>query len=218
MNTDIDFQYEKAKITESATCLSEWAQEQASNMVLATHNLQQKTRTIAYLPADLSTPESLPIRKRRGGNLLNLDRILLYSPPFALSWNTFFGTVRQSLTLDPKLRELTICYIGILNKAEYEVDQHLPVYLELGCEMSVIEELRTGLTSSLTLIEAKTLALASQITKWPAVVDQQLVWELKEILGGYEQIVEIVAVIASYNCCSRFLTAFEITREGEQTN
>ena len=77
---------------------------------------------IPYLQADLSTPESLPIKERRGGNLLNLDRILLYCPPFALAWNTFFGTVRQSLTIDPKLRELTICYIGILNKAEYEVD------------------------------------------------------------------------------------------------
>ena len=94
MSTDIEVQYENAKTVDSATLLSEWAQDQAYKMIQATQDLQLNSKMIPYLPADLSTPESLPIKERRGGNLLNLDRILLYCPPFALAWNTFFGTVR----------------------------------------------------------------------------------------------------------------------------
>ena len=35
------------------------------------------------------------IRKRRGGTLLNLDRMLLNSPAYAVGWNTFLGAVRN---------------------------------------------------------------------------------------------------------------------------
>jgi len=60
------------------------------------------------------------IRARRGGRLLNLDLMLLHSPPFASGWNTFLREVRQHLALDPVLRELAICHIALLNAAEYE--------------------------------------------------------------------------------------------------
>ena len=38
-------------------------------------------------------PEEIvaPILARRGGKLLNLDRILLHSPAFARGWNSFLG-------------------------------------------------------------------------------------------------------------------------------
>ena len=44
---------------------------------------------IPYLPADIAEPAELvaAIRKRRGGELINLDRLLLYSPPVAAGWN-----------------------------------------------------------------------------------------------------------------------------------
>ena len=61
---------------------------------------------IAYQPADLAVPADLvnAIRQRRGGELLNLDRMLLHSPAFARGWNGFLGEVRTGLALSPKLR------------------------------------------------------------------------------------------------------------------
>ena len=39
-------------------------------------------------------------RERRGGTLLNLDRILLYSKGLATGWGSFFGNLRRGLSLD----------------------------------------------------------------------------------------------------------------------
>ena len=67
--------------------------------------------TVPYLPSDVQEPELLvkSIKERRGGILLNLDRILLYSAGVATGWGSFFGNLRRGLSLDPQLRELAIC-------------------------------------------------------------------------------------------------------------
>ncbi len=80
-------------------------------------------RIVNYLPKDIKeTPVVKEIKERRGGFLLNLDRMLLHNENLAKGWNTFFGTLRKGMSLiEPKTRELAICYVGILNRAEYEV-------------------------------------------------------------------------------------------------
>ena len=74
---------------------------------------------IPYKSEDIQEPAELiaAIRTRRGGTLLNLDRMLLHSPPFATGWNNFLGTVRNDLGVPVKLRELAICAVAILNGA-----------------------------------------------------------------------------------------------------
>lgn len=54
---------------------------------------------VPLLPADLAEPAA--VRARRGGGPLNLDRVLLHSPPLAAGWNAFMGTVRTGLSLAP---------------------------------------------------------------------------------------------------------------------
>ena len=63
---------------------------------------------IPYLPKDLAEPADVvtAVRKRRGGVLSELDRMLLHSPAFALGWNSHLGAVRTGLTLNGRLREL----------------------------------------------------------------------------------------------------------------
>jgi alkylhydroperoxidase/carboxymuconolactone decarboxylase family protein YurZ len=86
------------------------------------------------LPQDISSPRELveSIKARRGGILLNLDRVLLYNENLAKGWNSFFGSLRSGLSLDAKTREMVIIYVGIINRAEYEVYQHTPDYLKAG--------------------------------------------------------------------------------------
>ncbi len=61
---------------------------------------------IPYKPSDLAEPTELvaAIRARRGGQLLNLDRMLLHSPSLASGWNGFLKAVRGELSLDARLR------------------------------------------------------------------------------------------------------------------
>ena len=37
--------------------------------------------------------------RRSSGKLLNLDRMLLHSPPFARGWNSMFAAIRNQLSL-----------------------------------------------------------------------------------------------------------------------
>src|SRR6266545_762429 len=72
------------------------------------------------------------IEQRRGGRLLNLDRMLLWSEPLARSWNVFLRTLRQELSLVPKLRELAICVVARATGADYEFHHHAPEFAKAG--------------------------------------------------------------------------------------
>ena len=69
---------------------------------------------LPYVAADVAEPAELvaAIRKRRGGRLLNLDRMLLHSPALAAGWNAYLRAVRSELSLDPMLRELAMCGVA----------------------------------------------------------------------------------------------------------
>lgn len=98
---------------------------------------------IPYLPEDLSEPAEVvaAIRKRRGGSLLHLDRMLLHSPPLARGWNVFLGAVRGELVLEARLRELAMCSVAVLNGADYEFAQHAPLLAEAGASEAQIAAL-----------------------------------------------------------------------------
>ena len=101
-------------------------------------------RLVPYQPLDLQEPADLvaAIRQRRGGQFINLDRMLLHSAPFATGWNAFLGEVRNNLGLDPKLRELGMCGVAILNCAEYEFIHHAPVFLSSGGTEEQVKAMR----------------------------------------------------------------------------
>ena len=65
---------------------------------------------LAYIPSDIAELREIvdAMRARRGGTLLNLDRMLLHSPPVAMGWNRMMGAVRGDLALSPKLKELAM--------------------------------------------------------------------------------------------------------------
>ena len=177
---------------------------------------------IPYVNTPLPDSDELTeaIKARRGGRLLNLDRILLHSPPFTSGWNTFLREVRLNLALDPVRRELAICHIALLNGAGYEFDQHAPEFLAVG---GTLESLRRLEADAETLIDpawsaaeraslALTLAMTRQITVPPAVLAAA-----RASLPGDRELVELIGVIATYNMVSRFLVATGVTMEGEQT-
>src|SRR5437773_12509747 len=99
---------------------------------------------IPYVPIDLAEPREIvdAVRARRGGKLLLLDRLLLHSPQLASGWNTFLGAVRTRLSLSPRLRELAICSVAVLNGAEYEFFHHAPEFLKAGGTQAQVDAMR----------------------------------------------------------------------------
>lgn len=160
------------------------------------------------------------VRQRRGGTLLNLDRMLLNSPAYAIGWNGFLGAVRNHLALDPRLRELAICAVAVLNGADYELDQHAPEFLQAGgtqAQLVALQELALRsddilFDGSFDAAELATLALTREMTLHVTVSDACFE-RLRLALPDPQQQVELVGVIAAYNMVSRFLVALQVAPE-----
>ena len=174
---------------------------------------------IPYKPTDLSEPKDLvdAIRQRRGGTLLNLDRMLLQSPPFARGWNAFLGEVRTGLTLSPKLRELAICVVAVLNGAPYEFQHHAPEFIKAGGTALQVEAMQKlnleGHDLSLfDSAERAALLLTIEMTRQVEVSDTCFA-AVRAALPNEQQLVELVGVIATYNMVSRFLVALGVEPE-----
>lgn len=173
-------------------------------------------RRIPYVAKDLCEPAELveSIKQRRGGALLELDRMLLHSPAYADGWNTFLGNVRNRLSLPQQLAELAICYVAVLNKADYEWQQHSPLFLALGGQQQQLVALTANnITSEIfSPLEQAVLQLCNEMTRHITVSDETMK-SVKECLKNDQQVVEIVGVIAAYNMVSRFLVALEVESE-----
>ncbi len=171
-----------------------------------------------YLPQELSEPEELvsAIRARRGGTLMNLDRMLLHSPAFARGWNTFMGAVRRELSVSPRLAELAICVVAVLNEAAYEFHHHAPEFLKAGGREAQLELIKSPTIAvrhaEFDATEQLVIALTIAMTRDIKVPDTLLV-TLKSQLGGEQPLIEIIGTIAAYNMVSRFLVATGVTPE-----
>jgi alkylhydroperoxidase family enzyme len=158
------------------------------------------------------------IKARRGGKLLNLDRMLLHSPKFAQGWNTMFGVIRNQLSVSPKLRELTIMAIGVLNNADYEWIQHEPEFLKAGGTPDQLQALRKnieGAEKDAKLFddsERATLALTREMTKNIAVSDATMK-RIRGLLNNDQQLIELIGTISGYNMVSRFVVATGLEAE-----
>lgn len=174
---------------------------------------------IPYKPGDIAEPKDIvdPIRARRGGSLLNLDRMLLQSPPFAKGWNVFLGEVRSGLELAPRLRELAICVVAMLNGAEYEFHHHAPEFMQAGGTAEQVKALRwiDQPACDLSMFEAAERAairLTIEMTRNVQVTDATFA-AVRAVLQNEQHVVELIGVIATYNMVSRFLVALGIEPE-----
>jgi alkylhydroperoxidase family enzyme len=175
---------------------------------------------IPYLDEN-KAPQDLvkAIKDRRGGKLLNLDRILLYSPNYAQGWNAMFGAIRNKLSLPGKLREIPIMAIGVLNKADYEWIQHEPEFKKEGGTAEQLAALKNPEAAAkdeklFSEVERAALALTIEMTRNIAVSDATL----KRVRAALpdQQVVELIGTIAGYNMVSRFVVATGVEAEGER--
>jgi alkylhydroperoxidase family enzyme len=179
----------------------------------------QRPSVVACLPRDIDEPRELveAIRARRGGKLLNLDRMLLHSPPLAAGWNGFLRTIRTELEVSPKLRELAILVVAVLNHADYEFRQHSPVFLKAGgtaAQLDALHGVETGLGNATPFDagERAVIALTTEMTR-DVEVTVATAQAARTALGSDRHLVELVGVIATYNMVSRFLVALGVEPE-----
>jgi alkylhydroperoxidase family enzyme len=174
---------------------------------------------IPYQSEDTDELQALvaSIRSRRDGNLLNLDRMLLHSPPLAEGWSRFMGAVRGDLDLSPKLRELAICAVAVINYAAYEFQVHAPEFVKAGGSMGQLKALldidaAIADTDLFDADESAILQLTLEMSRYVAVTNATFE-AAREAVPDHRHLVELIGVISAYNMVSRFLVALEIDQE-----
>ena len=164
--------------------------------------------------ADKSNPAIAPLIAqitRERGQVINLYSMLLNSEPVARGWLGFLTAIRQQCSLSADVREAVILRIAVINKANYEFNQHVPHALKAGLNQSQIDSIAKGtLSVGLPKIDAA-LAYASESTANVRVTAECFA-KVRSIFNNTE-IVELTATIGAYNMVSRFLEALEIDHE-----
>ena len=162
------------------------------------------------------------IKARRGGQLINLDKALLWSGPVASGWLAYFQHVRANLTAPRKLCELGICTVALLTGATYEYHHHAPDFLKAGGTQAELDALQVAVqnnpadgvaSNEFDEMSQWVVQYAAQMTL-RVKVDDALFAKLQKRLSTTE-IVELTTAIATYNMVARFLVALQITPEGE---
>jgi alkylhydroperoxidase family enzyme len=152
------------------------------------------------------------IIERRGGWIATLDRVLLHSPPVAEGWNTFYGAIRTGTTVPPRIREIAILRVAHLNGDKHNWWHHERIAAEEGLEPEEVNAVRDWPSSgSFSDLESAVLAYTDELTLRVKV--DEAVFEAVRDGVSTRQMVEITAIIASYNCVSRFLVGMGIDRE-----
>ena len=156
------------------------------------------------------------IRQRRGGALLDLDRLLLHSPAFATGWGELMGRVRGALTVPALLRELAMCGVAALTGTEFELFHHAPLYRAAGGSEAQLAALRQlGAQPSLAsdavfdADQQAVLALVVAMTR-DVQVDDATFAAAHTVLGSDQTMLELVAVIAAYNMVARILVPLKL--------
>lgn len=169
--------------------------------------------TAALAPRSRELVEA--IEARRGGALLNLDRMLLWSEPLARGWNTYLRAIRQEIALAPFLRELAICVVARLTGAQYEYHHHAPELRKAGAsdaQLAALDDPDAAAASpQFDALQRAVIRFAIASTR-TVTVPEPVFDELKQHLDA-TALVELVATTATYNMVARFLVALEIVPE-----
>ena len=158
------------------------------------------------------------IRQRRGGGLLDLDRLLLHSPAFAIGWGELMGRVRGALHVPPLLRELAMCGVAALCGAEFEMFHHAPLYRAAGgtdAQLAAVRRLAQAqpeLTAQDPVFDPDqqaVLALVVAMTRDVQVSDT-VFDRARAVMGSDQRLFELVGVIAAYNMVARILVVMKL--------
>lgn len=149
------------------------------------------------------------IKRERGDRMLNLYRMLLNSPPVAAGWLRLGTAVRHQSTLSGRVRELAICLVGKLNRAEYEYLHHEPLALREGLSAEQLAALDAWRASDrFDSRERAALAYTEAMTR-RVEVDEATFTTVREQFDRQE-LLELTATIGFYNMVTRLLVALRV--------
>jgi 4-carboxymuconolactone decarboxylase len=142
------------------------------------------------------------------GRISPLYTVLLNSPAVASGWEQLLTAIRQHTAVPPRLRELAILRVAVLNGADYEFDAHVPHARSAGLTDEKLKRLREDDLAPFEALEKLVLLYTDAMTRDLAVPDA--LYAQLDAAFDTKTLVELTATIAAYNMVSRFLIALRI--------
>lgn len=160
------------------------------------------------------------IRARRGGALLNLDRMLLHHPYLTAGWTELFLRIRAGQHISDRHRELGILAVGSLTGARYEMHHHKAPFLAGGGTEDQYAAVVAGVPAAMAdaglfdASERAILRLALESTRDVALTPETVA-EVRTHFPEPAEFMELLMSIASYNFAARILVGLGIEIESE---
>ena len=158
-----------------------------------------------------TVPEAALVERRlvaARGQVSPLYRVLLNSVAAADGWEYFLTIVRQKLSLAPRLRELVILRIAVLNNAPYEFEAHVKHALAAGLTEEELGALRSGAHDALAALDRLVIDYTDAMTL-EVHVSGALFARVEQAFAPQE-VVDLTVTIGAYNMVSRVLGALGI--------
>jgi alkylhydroperoxidase family enzyme len=175
---------------------------------------------------DFSDPDAAKIvaeiKLRRGGDLLNLDRMLMHQPDLAQGWSGLLGRIRKGYRISARDRELAICAVASLNGADYEFHHHAILLTAEGvseAQIAALHDVETALADEklFSPAERAVLTLTRDSTRHIKIGEETLA-AVKAWFPDPDEVLELMMIIAAYNMVSRVLVGLGVEVEGEETS
>jgi len=151
--------------------------------------------------------------KNGRGAVINIYKLLLHSPPLAMSWLEHSNTIRWNTSLSPRLRELVIVRIASIVRYAYALQQHVPVIaLADGVSLEECEALRDWRACGLfDDAERAALDYADAMLAGPEVPDD--VFNPMRRHYSEREVVELTVLVGTYLMHNRVFTALRVDLE-----
>lgn len=159
----------------------------------------------------LVSSDTLQTLKRwRGGELAEIDRLTLHSEPVALGWIQMFGGLASGCSIGIRIREIALLRVGILTRGRYMSYQHRKIALaKAGMTLAEVDAIANWRAAThFTEKERAVLAYTDMMTETIQVSDA--VFATLRTYFNESELVELTANIAGYNMVCRFMEALEL--------
>jgi hypothetical protein len=108
--------------------------------------------------------------------------------------------MRRDLKLSPRLRELAMCAVAVVNDAQYEYVHHAPLYIEAGATPEQAQALRDidAAAADQTLfdeLDRAVLAFTIESTRHVKIADATFA-RARQLLGSDRLMFELIATVA----------------------
>lgn len=137
------------------------------------------------------------------GSVINVVRLFARHMDFFTAFKPFARYAQFRSPLSPRVREMAILRLLVLNKADYEWGHHCRIGHEAGLSWVEIARIRDGATDGWSRADAVILEAVDRI-RLDANLDDRLYSELSAVLTERE-IFDLVVTVGNYNLVSTLL-------------